>query len=52
VTGWTTTMLVLSAGLAGMFFILTIAVKYLNLLVRLTFKKQNYLIEGIEKLQK
>lgn len=45
-------MLVLSAGLAGMFFILTIAVKYLNLLVRLTFKKQNYLIEGIEKLQK
>lgn len=52
VTGWTTTMLVLSAGLAGMFFILTVAVKYLNLLVRLTFKKQNYLIEGIEKLQK
>ena len=52
IAGWTTTMLLLSAGLSGLFFILTIAVKYLNLLVRLTFKKQNYLIEGVEKLQK
>lgn len=52
IQGWTTTMLVLSAGLCGIFFILTIAVKYLNLLVRLTFQKQSYLIEGIEKLQK
>ena len=52
IAGWTTTMLLLSAGLSGLFFILTIAVKYLNLLVRLTFKKQSYLIEGVEKLQK
>ena len=52
IAGWTTTMLLLSAGLSGLFFILTIAVKYLNLLVRLTVKKQSYLIEGVEKLQK
>lgn len=52
VQGWTTTMLVLTAGLSGLFFILTIAVKYLNLLLNLVFKKQSYLIEGIEKLQK
>lgn len=52
IAGWTTTMLLLSAGLSGLFFILTIAVKYLNLLVRLAFKKQSYLIEGVEKLQK
>ena len=52
VTGWTTTMLVLSGGLAGMFVILTIAVKYLSLLVDLSFRKQAYLIEGIEKIQK
>lgn len=52
VTGWTTTMLVLSGGLAGMFVILTIAVKYLSLLVNLVFRKQSYLIEGIEKIQK
>lgn len=52
VQGWTTTMLVLTAGLSGLFFILTVAVKYLNLLVGLVFKNQTYLIEGIEKLQK
>ncbi len=52
IQGWTTTMLVLSAGMSGLFFILTVAVKYLNLLVRLVFKKQNYLIESIEKIQK
>lgn len=52
VTGWTTTMLVLSGGLAGLFVILTIAIKYLSLLVDLVFRKQNYLIEGIEKIQK
>lgn len=52
IPGWTTTMLVLSAGFSGVFFILTMAVKYLNLLVQLVFKKQNYLIEEIEKLQK
>jgi len=52
VTGWTTTMLVLSGGLTGMFVILTIAVKYLSLLVDLVFRKQAYLIEGIEKIQK
>lgn len=52
VTGWTTTMLVLSGGLAGIFIMLTIAIKYLSLLVELVFRKQTYLIEGIEKIQK
>lgn len=52
IAGWTTTMLVLSAGLSGLFFILTVVVKYLNILVRLVFKKQSYLIEGIDKIQK
>lgn len=52
VQGWTTTMLVLSVGLTGLFAILTIVVKYLNLILNLVFKKQNYLIEGIEKIQK
>ncbi len=40
ILGWTTTMLVLSAGMSGLFFILTVAVKYLNLLVRRVFKKE------------
>ena len=36
----------------GMFAVLTIIIKYLSLLVDLTFKQQKYLIESIEKIQK
>lgn len=52
VAGWTTTMFVLTLGFAGLFAVLTIVVKYLSLLLELTFKKQKYLVESIEKLQK
>ena len=52
VEGWTTTMLVLTLGFAGLFAVLTIVVKYLSLLVDLNFKKQKYLVESIEKIQK
>ena len=52
VAGWTTTMLVLTIGFAGVFAVLAIAVKYLSLLVDLVFKKQKYLIESVEKIQK
>jgi len=45
-------MFVLTLGLAGLFAVLTIVVKYLSLLLELTFKKQKYLVESIEKLQK
>ena len=52
IEGWTTTMFVLTLGFAGLFAVLTIVIKYLSLLVDLTFKKQRYLIESIEKIQK
>jgi len=52
IEGWTTTMFVLTLGFAGLFAVLTIVVKYLSLLLELTFKKQKYLVESIEKLQK
>lgn len=52
VAGWTTTMFVLTVGFAGTFAVLAIVVKYLSLLVDLIFKKQKYLIESIEKIQK
>ena len=52
VAGWTTTMFVLTVGFAGVFAVLAVIVKYLSLLVDLTFKKQKYLIESIEKIQK
>lgn len=52
IEGWTTTMFVLTLGFAGLFAVLTIVVKYLSLLLDLTFKKQKYLVESIEKIQK
>lgn len=50
INGWTTTMLVLTAGLTGLFAILTMILKYLSLILKLIFQKQKYLVENIEKL--
>ncbi len=51
IEGWTTTMLVMSAGFFGVFLLLTFIIKYLSLLVELVFKNQRYLVESVEKLQ-
>lgn len=50
IVGWTTTMLFLSFAFFGLFIILAIVIKYLSLLLNLTFKRQRYLFDGIEKL--
>lgn len=52
VEGWTTTILFLSFAFLGLFGILTIIVKYLQILVDLVFKRKHYNFEGIEKLTK
>lgn len=52
VPGWTTTILFLSVGFFGLFGILTIIVKYLQLLVDLEFRRKRYTFESIEKLTK
>lgn len=52
VAGWTTTILFLSVTFFGLFGILSIIIKYLQLLVNLTFKRKYYTFEGIEKLTK
>ena len=52
VEGWTSTMLVMCVGFFGIFLMLTIVIKYLSLLVDLVCKKQRYLVEGIEKIQR
>lgn len=52
VAGWTTTILFLSVAFLGLFGILTIVIKYLQLLVDLVFKKKHYNFESIEKLTK
>lgn len=52
VEGWTTTILFMSVAFFGMFSILTIIVKYLQLLVDLVFKRKRYSFESIEKITK
>lgn len=50
VEGWTTTILFLSFAFFGLFGILTVVIKYLQLLVDLVFKKKQYNFESVEKL--
>lgn len=52
IEGWTTTMLLLSFAFFGVFAILTVILKYLSLITNLIFKKQDYIIESIEKVSK
>lgn len=52
IEGWTTTMLFLSVVFFGVFSLMTIIIKYLSIIVDLIFRKNKYMIEGIEKLTK
>ncbi len=52
VAGWTTTILFMAVSFCGLFGILTIIVKYLQILLNLVFKRQKYTFESIEKLTK
>ncbi len=52
IEGWTTTMLLLSFAFFGIFSILTIMIKYLSIIIDLIFKKQNYIVESVEKITK
>jgi len=51
VEGWTTTIFFLSFGFSGLFIILAMLIRYMQTLVRLSFRKKDYLFESIEKLQ-
>lgn len=51
VEGWAPIMGLVSVGLFGIFLILTIIIKYLDLILKLVFKKQKYLVSSIEKLK-
>lgn len=50
VEGWTTMILFLAFSFFGLFGILTIIIKYLQILVDLVFRRKRYSYEGIEKL--
>jgi len=52
IEGWTTIMLFLSIAFFGLFSLITIVIKYLSIIVDLIFRKNRYMIEGIEKITK
>lgn len=52
VAGWTTTILFMSIAFFGLFGVLTVIIKYLQILVDLVFKRRQYSFENIEKLTK
>lgn len=52
IEGWTTTMFVITVGFSGLFAVLALVVKYLSLILNTVFKKQQYFVESIEKIQK
>ena len=52
VPGWTSTILFLSVSLFFVFMVLTIVLKYLQVLVNLVFKRAQYSFESVEKLTK
>ncbi len=52
VAGWTTTILFFSVAFFGLFAILTVIIKYLQIIMGLVFKRKHYSFESIEKLTK
>lgn len=50
VEGWAPIMGLVSLGFCGMFVLMAIGFKYLDVLVRLEFNRQKYVISSIEKL--
>ena len=52
IAGWTTTILFLSIAFFGLFAIMTVVIKYLQLIVDLVFKRKQYSFESIEKVTK
>lgn len=52
IEGWTTTILFLSISFFGLFGILTIIIKYLQLTIDMVIKRKHYSFESVEKLTK
>ena len=52
VEGWMSTFGLMSFGFFGLFLLMTLILKYLSVILNLVFKKQRYVISGVEKLTK
>jgi len=51
VAGWAPLMGLVSAGFFGIFITFSIIIKYLDLLLKMVFKRQNYLVASVAKLR-
>lgn len=49
--GWTTIMMFLAIAFSGVFVLLTIAIKYLSLVLFVNTNKQDYVFESVEKVK-
>ena len=52
VEGWTTTVLFLATAFFGLFGIMTVVIKYLQLIIKMVFNRSHFSFESIEKLSK
>lgn len=52
IAGWTTLILFMACCFFGLFALLSIIVRYLSIVLDLSFKKQKYVFESIEKISK
>ena len=52
VEGWMSLMTLISFGFFMMSVMLTLIFKYLSVILNMSFKRQRYVIEGVEKLTK
>ena len=52
VEGWLSIMALMSLGFFMLFVMLTLIFKYLSVILNVSFKRQRYVIEGVEKLTK
>lgn len=50
VEGWLSTMGLMSLGFFMLFVMLTMIFKYLSVILNMTFRRQRYVVEGVEKL--
>lgn len=50
IEGWTTSMIFLSGGFSGIFFLFGVVIKYLSIVVDLSFNNDIHLVESVKKL--
>lgn len=50
VEGWSPIMGFLSATFCGIFFVLSIIIKYLTMILQMVFLKEQYMVESVEKI--